>query len=65
MLFEGQAASVFLPGEEGEFELLDYHCPLIGLLGAGHVVMDQSTRLPIRNGIVKFSQNECVMLVED
>jgi len=65
VMFEGEAASVFLPGEEGEFELLDYHSPLISLLGRGSVVVDWKTSVPIRSGIVKFNRNECVVLVED
>ena len=64
VLFEGEAKSVFLPGDHGEFELLDYHAPLISLLRAGQVTIDWETTIPIKKGIAKFDDNECVVLVE-
>jgi F-type H+-transporting ATPase subunit epsilon len=63
-LFEGTANSVFLPGNQGEFELLDYHAPILGLLREGQVTIDWTTRIPIKKAIVKFDENECVILVD-
>jgi len=65
VVYEGRAGSVFFPGDDGEFELLDYHSPLIARLTRGHVVVDWQTRVPIKSGIVKFDRNECVVLVEE
>lgn len=65
VVFEGEADSVFLPGDRGEFELMDYHAPLVSLLTEGHVTMDWKTRIGIKNGMVKFDRNECVILVEE
>ncbi len=64
-LFDEQAKSVFLPGDRGEFEILDHHAPILGLLRAGEVTIDWSTRIAIKSGIVKFDQNECVILVDE
>lgn len=64
-LYDGQASSVFLPGDRGEFEILDYHAPILSLLRAGEVTIDWQTRIPIKKGIVKFDQNECVILVDE
>jgi F-type H+-transporting ATPase subunit epsilon len=63
-LFDGMAESVFLPGDQGEFELLNYHAPILGLLREGHVTIDWTTRIPIKKAIVKFDENECVILVD-
>jgi F-type H+-transporting ATPase subunit epsilon len=65
VVFEGEAHSVFLPGDRGEFELLDSHAPIISLLRAGSVTIDWKTAIPIRSGMVKFDNNECMILVEE
>ena len=65
MLFEGEAGSVFLPGDLAEFELLDFHSPIVSLLRPGRVVIDWEKEIPIKRGMVKFDNNECVILVEE
>ena len=64
-VFEGEAKSVFLPGDLAEFEILDYHAPIVSLLRAGNVVVDWAQKIPIRRGMVKFDRNECMILVEE
>ena len=64
-IFEGEAKSVFLPGEAGEFEVLDYHKPIISLLKAGEIIVDWEKSIPISKGIVKMYDNELVALVEE
>ena len=64
VLFEGDAKSVFLTGDIAEFELLDYHAPIISLLRPGTVTVDWEHRIPIRRGMVRFDNNECVILTE-
>jgi len=65
VLFVGEAQSVFLPGDMAEFELLDFHAPIVSLLRPGSVVVDWKTRIPIKRGMVKFDRNECMILVEE
>ena len=65
VVFEGDAESVFLPGDQGEFEILTYHVPIMSLLKPGEVVVDWKKSIPIKNGMVKFDQNGCVVLVEE
>ena len=65
VLLEGQVESVFVPGDRGEFELLPYHAPLVSLIREGNVVVDWTTTLPVRRGMVRFASNECVILVEE
>ena len=65
VVYEGDAESVFLPGDHGEFEILDYHVPVVSLLSGGDVIVDWKRRIPIRNGMVKFDRNECVVLMEE
>lgn len=65
VVFEGEAKSVFLPGDLAEFEILDYHAPIISLLRPGKVVVDWRNVIPIKKGMVRFDNNECVILVEE
>jgi len=65
VVFEGEAKSVFLPGDLAEFEILDYHAPIISLLRPGKVVVDWRNAIPIKRGMVRFDNNECVILVEE
>lgn len=64
VVFEGEAETVFLPGDRGEFELLAYHSPIVSLLKEGEIVVDWKTRIPIRKGMVRYSGDECVILLE-
>ena len=65
VVFDGEAKSLFLPGDMAEFELLDFHAPIVSLLRPGHVVVDWKTKIPIKKGMVKFDKNECTILVEE
>lgn len=64
VLFEGQARSVFVPGDLAEFEILDYHAPIVSLLRAGSVIIDGKTTIPVSKGMVKFDREECVILAD-
>lgn len=64
-IYEGQAVSVFLPGDEGEFEVLTLHKPLISLLRAGQIIIDGKKSLSVTGGIVRVFNNELVALVEE
>lgn len=63
VLWDGHASSVSLPGEEGEFEVRDFHKPIISRLKKGVVVVDQN-EFPIRSGIVKMDCQKLVAMVE-
>ena len=65
VLYDGEAKSVFLPGDLAEFELLDCHAPIVSLLRAGRVIVDWEKAIPIKKGMVKFDKNECMILVEE
>jgi F-type H+-transporting ATPase subunit epsilon len=65
VLFEGEAESIFLPGDRGEFEILPMHAPIVSLLRPGNVVIDWKQSVAIKSGMVKFDNGECVILVEE
>jgi F0F1-type ATP synthase epsilon subunit len=65
LIYENEVQSLFLNGDQGEFELLAYHYPLIAVLKEGDVVIDEKERIPIGGGVVRFFANECTILVEE
>ena len=65
IVFQGDAESVFLPGDAGEFELLAYHAPILSLLKEGEIVVDWKTRIPIKKGMVRYLDGECVILLDE
>ena len=65
LLFEGEIGSIFLTGDKGEYELLAYHFPILGILQRGNVIIDWKESISIKSGIVRFFANECVILIEE
>jgi F-type H+-transporting ATPase subunit epsilon len=64
VIYEGEAKSVFCPGDIAEFELLDHHIPIVSLLRKGNVVVDWERSIPIKQGMLTFENDECMILVE-
>ena len=65
LIYDNEVQSVFLTGDSGEYELLAYHYPLLGVLVKGDVVIDGKEKIPINQGVVRFYANECTILVEE
>ena len=65
LIFESEINSLFLTGDTGEYELLAYHYPLLGILKKGSIIVNWNEAIPIEGGIVKFFANECTILVEE
>ena len=64
-IYEDEAKSVFLPGDLGEFEVLEFHKPIISLLKQGEIIIDWKKSVAITKGVVKMYKNELVALVEE
>ena len=60
-----QVGSVFLSGDEGEFELLPFHYPLMASLPEGEIKLGSGESIPLRNGVVLFQNNECTIIMEE
>ena len=65
LIFEKEVTSVFINSDKGEFELMSYHYPLVGLVAEGDIVIDHVNRIPVRSGIIRFYANECTILAEE
>ena len=65
LIYENEVKSVFFKGDKGEYEILAYHYPLLGVLIQGDIVINWKERVPIKGGVVRFFANECTILVEE
>ena len=61
-LFTGKADHVILPGEQGVFEVLPFHRPLLTRLLAGVIRVDGKS-LPIERGAVRVERNTVTAVV--
>jgi F0F1-type ATP synthase epsilon subunit len=64
LIFEGEIKSLFVRGDAGEYEILAYHYPLIGIV-AGDIVIDWEKMVPVKGGVVRFFANECTVMIEE
>ncbi|MEA3370566.1 MAG: ATP synthase F1 subunit epsilon [Campylobacterota bacterium] len=67
-IFDGEAVSVILPGEEGEFGVLAGHASLTTLLEAGVVDVEKEDKtvesILINWGVVQVDEEKVIVLVE-
>jgi F0F1-type ATP synthase epsilon subunit len=65
LIYENEVESVFLKGDRGEYELLAYHYPVLGVLEKSDVIINWKHKIPIEGGVVRFFANECTIMVEE
>lgn len=63
VLFDGTAQSLTAPGEQGTFEVLPLHRPLISRLLSGVLTVD-ARAFPIRRGVVRVADDIVTAVVE-
>ncbi|MBD3750585.1 MAG: ATP synthase F1 subunit epsilon [Sphingobacteriales bacterium] len=66
-VFEGEVISVTVPGEQGSFEILNHHAPLISTLEDGKVVVRSSgkeEKFYTKGGVVEVIDNRVILLAE-
>jgi F-type H+-transporting ATPase subunit epsilon len=63
VLFSGQAHHVVFPGEQGVFEVLPFHRPLVSRLLPGIILIDEQL-VPIQRGVVKVESDSITAIVE-
>ncbi|MDD3475811.1 MAG: ATP synthase F1 subunit epsilon [Sulfurimonas sp.] len=68
VIYNGEALSVTLPGEEGEFGVLAEHSSLITLLEAGVIDIEKEDKsvesILINWGVVQVDEKKVIVLVE-
>ena len=64
LLYENEVQSVFVTGDKGEYEILPYHYPVLGILNNGNVIIDWKESILVKFGIIRFFANDCIILAE-
>ena len=64
LIYESEVQSLFLTGDRGEYEILPYHYPVLGILKQSNVIVDWKESISIKFGIIRFFANDCIILVE-
>lgn len=64
VFYKGAAKSVVLPGEEGVFEILPFHKPILSRLISGVVYVDEK-EIAVRRGIVQCLLNKVTVIIEE
>ena len=64
VLFEGKANKIILPGEQGVFEVLPFHKPLLTRLFSGTITVDDDKEFHVKRGIVKGEEEKVIVIVE-
>ena len=67
-VFEGEVTSAQFPGDDGSFEVLNNHAPLIAALKAGDVTLSGGVAgrevIRIEGGVVEVLRNSVIVLAE-
>ncbi len=67
-LFEGKVELIRVPGDKGQFVILQYHAPIISTLHKGKVKVEESIGNPqyfdIEGGVVEVQRNKTIILAE-
>lgn len=64
LIYENEVHSLFITGDKGEYELMPYHYPVIGILKQGNAIINWRESIPVKAGIVRFFANDCIILIE-
>tara|TARA_B100001750_G_C15520800_1_gene611352 strand:- start:159 stop:404 length:246 start_codon:yes stop_codon:yes gene_type:complete len=68
-IFEGKVSSVKVPGDEGEFEMLNKHAAIVSSLTKGIIRVKkqdkQIEKFEIKSGIIEMQKNNIILLIEE
>ena len=66
-IYEGEASSITLPGEDGQLTILPHHIPLVTHLQSGtiHIKTPSGAQdFPISGGFAEVKPEKAILLVE-
>jgi F0F1-type ATP synthase epsilon subunit len=62
--FDDLVESIYLTGDNGEFELLAFHHPLVSSIPEGDLKIADHESIPIKVGVLCFRNNQCRIVAE-
>ena len=63
-IYRGMIKQAVLPGDDGQFSVLDFHQPFIYRLTKGNIFLDRIIQFKIKEGVARMRGNELILLVE-
>ena len=64
LAFDDMVESIYLTGDDGEFELLPFHHPLVASIPEGDLKIANHASIPIKVGVLSFRNNQCRIIAE-
>ncbi len=64
LVYENEIHSLFVTGDRGEYELLPYHYPVLGIVSESNIILNWKECIPVKTGVLRFFANDCIILVE-
>ena len=64
LAFDDMVESIYLTGDNGEFELLPFHHPLIASIPEGDLKIAGHESIPLKVGVLSFRNNQCRILAQ-
>ena len=64
MAFDDMVESVYVTGDDGEFELLAFHHPIMAYLPEGELRIADHASIPLKDGVINFRNNQCRVIAE-
>ena len=64
LAFDDLVESIYLRGDDGEFELLAFHHPIVASIPEGDLKIADHESIPIKVGVMSFRNNQCRILAE-
>ncbi len=65
LVYDKEIQSLFVIGDTGEYEILPYHYPVLGVLKKGDIIINWEEKIPVNGGVLRFYANECIIMVEE
>ncbi len=65
LVYDKEIQSLFITGDQGEYELLPYHYPVLGVIKKSDIIIDWEEKIPVNGGVIRFFANECIIMVEE
>ncbi len=64
MLREAQCRCVLVRSRDAEFEVLDFHAPLVSIIEQGEVLIDGTDAVAVESGLCCVAEGLCLVMVE-
>jgi len=65
LVYDKEIHSLFITGDKGEYELLPYHYPVLGVLIKSDIIINWEEKIAVNGGVVRFFANECIIMIEE